>query len=418
MYNYNYNYHIALSFAEEDRQTAKELWQALQSKGLRVFYDREHQQRRWEADLTKAWTNVYQQDSQYCLMLISENYASKYLTNFQRQFSNLRPDYIVQLHLDNTQVCDTLTTNGIFHKREKIYPEIVDILIAKLFNPDLVKSFEDPEIGSYHLHIDGSEDINYDLVKKKLMSRDFKEVTEAKIRNSIPGPQRTRKPDVYEVHTPEKQNIENFERLITAERKDGRISDEDISELRNLLFNHPGTVIEVEQKVGCMSKEGEWIYDDSTNNFIELSQSNTIGANCFEVHHQIDITRRNKDSGVEPLELRELLQLSVEAGLNVGGWFVLERNERWSYRSNSFLPLQTGEHEFLRQYYLFNKSIREYLDQQSLEVSYRMIVEKIIGIWKIGATSESNPIALGNIKFFTKQDCQKEKGTGQYVVNH
>lgn len=398
MYNYNYKYHIALSFAEEDRQTAKELWQTLSSKGLRIFYDREHQQRRWEADLTKAWTNVYEKDSQYCLILISENYVTKYLANFKRQFSNLRPDYLIQFQLDDTQVSDILTTNRILDKREKTYPEIVDILIGKLFNPDSVKVFKDPEIGSYHLHIDGSEHINYDLVNTKLMSRDFKEVKEEKIRNSIPGPQRARKPEVYEVHTPEEHNNENFKRLITAEKKDGSISDEDIFELSDLLSNYPGTVIEVEQIVGLMSKEGEWIYDNLTNNFIEIPQSNTIGADCFEVHHQIDIPRKNKFSDIDPLSLEDLLQLSVKTGLNVGGWFLFDKDERWSYRSNSFLPLKTQEHEFLRQYHLFNKSIREYLEPRSLEVSHRMLVERIIRIWKI------SPIRTSFFPMYNKLD--------------
>ena len=394
----DYKYHVALSFAGEDRKIAEELWQAMTNKGLRVFYDKEHQPELWGADLTKDLPDVYSQDSQYCLMLISENYFKKKWTNFERQFVVARNlferEYILPIRLDDTQMTGIPRTIGILDLREMTIAEIIDVLVAKLFNPESVKTFKDSEIGRWHLHIDSSDNFDFNLVEE-LSDRDFS-VTKTRIQKWISGPQRSTKSDVYEVHTPENQNTEDFSQLITVERRkrNGEITDGDISDLLKLLSNYTGTVIEVEKKVGSINEKGEWsgrfIEDDSMTDPVGLFRTNSVGQDLLEIHHQIDIPRKNDDSDIDPLNLEDLRRLSVDTGLDIGGWFLFERKKRWSYRSNSFLPLQTEDHEFLRQYRLFNQSLCQYLEQQNLKASHRMIVEKIIGIWKVNPPAHDN----------------------------
>ena len=412
----DYRYHVALSFAKEDRQTAEELWQALTEKGLRVFYDKEHQSRLLGADLTQKLADVYDKQSQYCLMLISKNYAQRDWPNFERQIAVARNlserEYILPLQLDDTQIPSIPKTIGILDGRENItYAEIVDVLVAKLFSPDPINTFEDEEIGSCHLHIDSGDNCDFNSVREALTYRDFS-VKEARIRRWIEGPQRVRQTDIYEVHTPEKQKSEVFSQLITAERDAGQVRNEDISHILSLISKYPGTVIEVEKKVFSINQEGKWsgrlTDDDSMLNSFSLPSNSTIAKDLLEVHHQIDI-KRNSNSDDEPLSLDDLRQLSVETGLNVGGWFLFERERRWSYRSNSFLPLSTAKHEFLRQYHLFKEVLEQHLHQNNLKASHRMIVERVLGIWKVDALSPQDSFITSDPPSGTAEHLERRK---------
>jgi hypothetical protein len=264
--------------------------------------------------------------------------------------------------------------------------------------------FDDHQLEQLHLHIDGSGRLNWKEITTKLSDWHF-EFKTAEIRDCSAGPQRSIKPDIYGRHTPERQGVEDFSFLITAKLNTGEKSNIDkIPELLKLLSAYPGSVVEIEKEVGFINTKALSFIDftDLTANPISLPNF-VVEQNLLEVHHQIDIPNEIGDTDTSPLDFKLLLELSREAEMEVGGWFLFERSERWSYRSNSFLQLETLDHynEFLRQYKSFNKL----LHKVAPSARHRMLVEQVLGIWKadgIGPSTTNYPAQYG--RSLTRQD--------------
>ncbi|MDF5713920.1 MAG: hypothetical protein PUP93_08510 [Rhizonema sp. NSF051] len=243
-------------------------------------------------------------------------------------------------------------------------------------------NFFDHQLEQLHLHVDGSGRLNWKEITNKLSDWHF-EFKTAEIRDWSAGPQRSIKPDIYGRHTPERQGVEDFSFLITAKLNAGGVSYIDkIPELLKLLSAYPGSVVEIEKEVGFINTKGALSFIDFTDltaNLISLPNF-VFEQNLLEVHHQIDIPNETGDTETKPLDFKLLLELSREAEMEVGGWFLFKRNDRWSYRSNSFLKLETPEHynEFLRQYKSFHKLLRHVAPS----AYHRMLVEQVLGIWK------------------------------------
>ena len=69
---------VALSFAGEDRQHAKELADLLDSGGYEVFYDEYEQAELWGKNLLEYLSTVYKDKARYCVVFLSEFYAEKW----------------------------------------------------------------------------------------------------------------------------------------------------------------------------------------------------------------------------------------------------------------------------------------------------------------------------------------------------
>lgn len=255
-------------------------------------------------------------------------------------------------------------------------------------------NFSDRQLEQLHLHIDGSGLLNWEEISTKLSEWHF-EFKTAEIKDWSAGPQRSIKPNIYSRHTPEREGVEDFSFLITAKlNSGGRTNIDKIPELLKVLSAYPGSVVEIEKEIGFINTKGALSFidfTDITTNLISLPNF-VVEQNLLEIHHQIDITNKTGDTDTNPLDLKLLLELSREAEIEVGGWFLFKRSERWSYRSNSFLKLETLEHynEFLRQYKSFHKLLR----QVAPSAYHRMLVEQVLGIWKandIGLSTTNYP---------------------------
>lgn len=74
---------FAFSFAGEDREIVKEIYNRLNSKGFSVFYDYAYQAQLVGKDLYTALRDLYKSKGKYVVCFISEHYAKKVWTNLE-----------------------------------------------------------------------------------------------------------------------------------------------------------------------------------------------------------------------------------------------------------------------------------------------------------------------------------------------
>ena len=101
-----YQYDVALSFAGEDRSFAKAICVALKREGIKVFYDKDEDVNLWGKDLATRLKEVYCDDSQYCIIILSDSYVNKKWPRLELQHAIRRSieqkgeDYILPVCLD------------------------------------------------------------------------------------------------------------------------------------------------------------------------------------------------------------------------------------------------------------------------------------------------------------------------------
>lgn len=130
-------YDIAISFAGEDRPLAEQLASFLVTKGLNVFYDEYAKAELWGKDLYSHLQTIYRTEAKFCLMLISEHYATKQWTNHERRAAQARAiressEYILPLRLDDASVEGILDTVGYVDYRKSTPEQIVDLISEKV----------------------------------------------------------------------------------------------------------------------------------------------------------------------------------------------------------------------------------------------------------------------------------------------
>ncbi|QUM86154.1 toll/interleukin-1 receptor domain-containing protein [Moritella sp. 28] len=131
-------YDVVISFAGEDRKIAEAIASNLVTRGINVFYDEYEQANLWGKDLYVHLTKIYRDESKYCLMLISENYAKKQWTNHERKAAQARAfqensEYILPLRLDDAEIDGILGTTGYIDYRHCSLEKIISMLAEKVF---------------------------------------------------------------------------------------------------------------------------------------------------------------------------------------------------------------------------------------------------------------------------------------------
>lgn len=136
-------YDVVISFAGEDRSVAESIASNLVIKGINVFYDEYEQANLWGKDLYVHLTKIYRDDSKFCLMIISENYAKKQWTNHERKAAQARAfhensEYILPLRLDDAEIDGILGTTGYIDYRHVTLERVIDLLTDKViqYNKD------------------------------------------------------------------------------------------------------------------------------------------------------------------------------------------------------------------------------------------------------------------------------------------
>jgi len=138
--NTEHTYDVALSFAGEDRNIAREIAERLRAAGYTVFFDEYEKAALWGEDLTVKLQDIYQRLSRFCVMFISSNYAEKAWTKHERRAALSRAlaeqtAYILPIRLDNTNLPGLPDVVGYLDLRSISIAEVYSLLLTKLGAP-------------------------------------------------------------------------------------------------------------------------------------------------------------------------------------------------------------------------------------------------------------------------------------------
>lgn len=132
-----FTWDVAVSFAGEDREIAKQFRDECKEHGIQVFYDFDQQAVLWGNDLSKVLTEVYRNDAQFMVIIISKDYPEKDWTNFEfvngKDAEKERPlEYLLPVRLDDTHIVGLKETIGIIDLRKQTIKEVVNVLTEKI----------------------------------------------------------------------------------------------------------------------------------------------------------------------------------------------------------------------------------------------------------------------------------------------
>jgi hypothetical protein len=245
-------------------------------------------------------------------------------------------------------------------------------------------------IDSIHVHVDGGgTKAAVEKIVDSLRAEGFAGTTTSIIARAG-GPQRTDDPFIttYDNHTPGegKEALEFFSTTLLADNLDGLSSvTVPLRKILTMLSSEPGIgkgiVVEVERVIGKGEAEIQW----TTN---EIDESLDIrspdvgfmrkkGTAPVEIHYAFEIPKSGEWKDKHPIDLQELTTLCRDKGIRIGGWFLFEEDDQWSYRSNQFAWFDKKG---------IAHSQREKLAEVLLDLGFeskpRSLVEQILGVWR------------------------------------
>jgi len=132
-----FEYDVALSFAGEDRDIARKLFKALESRNVKVFFDEVEKHILWGKNLRDYFSKVYGPKSRYIIPLISKSYPDKDWPDYElyiakEEAKKREGEFILPVRLDDTKVVGIHGTTGYLDFRKEGIEEIVNTFLEKL----------------------------------------------------------------------------------------------------------------------------------------------------------------------------------------------------------------------------------------------------------------------------------------------
>ncbi len=129
-------YDVAISFAGEDREIAKEISYQLKQYGIKTFYDKDEVSNLLGENLFTTLAEIYS-SARYCIVLISINYKSKAWTKHELSFIQARalqePNaYLIPILLDETRIPGILPVVAHLKYPDNDAAYIANIICEKL----------------------------------------------------------------------------------------------------------------------------------------------------------------------------------------------------------------------------------------------------------------------------------------------
>jgi hypothetical protein len=136
----SWQYDVALSYAGEDRVQARELAKRIQMAGYSVFYDEFEEL--WGQDLSVKLHEVYEKQSRFCVILVSEHYVKKPWTNMERKAVLARAmqedtAYLLPIRLDDSELPGLPAVIAYKDLRQQSMEEILESLKRILGPPPI-----------------------------------------------------------------------------------------------------------------------------------------------------------------------------------------------------------------------------------------------------------------------------------------
>lgn len=159
----SYKYDVALSFAGEQRMYVEKVASSLKRLGVSCFYDNDNQVDLWGKNLIQYLSDIYINQSKYCVIFISKEYCEKNWTIFESEAAEERnffshdferyQQYILPVRFDNSEIPGLRSSWG-YIDGTKVSPEELAEKIAQKVNPSFTSSPFDHEQS-----IDNLEDV-------------------------------------------------------------------------------------------------------------------------------------------------------------------------------------------------------------------------------------------------------------------
>jgi hypothetical protein len=149
--NEKIEFDVALSFAEEDRETAHCIAAQLRDDGVKVFYDEFFQCNSWDKILYEYISEIHINRAKYRVMLISENFIKNKWTDHERKRALATifvqgGDCILPVQLDDTVLPGLSETIKYIDLRNKDISHLVDLISERIREEDesfLEKAYND-----------------------------------------------------------------------------------------------------------------------------------------------------------------------------------------------------------------------------------------------------------------------------------
>ena len=134
----SFEYDVCLSFAGEQRDYVEAVNIELEASGVRVFYDEAERASLWGKDLYSHLAEIYQFKCRYCVMFISQEYASKRWPTHERKSAQARAladtqnGYILPARFDDTPIPGLLDTTSYIDLRQRTPPDLAALIRDKI----------------------------------------------------------------------------------------------------------------------------------------------------------------------------------------------------------------------------------------------------------------------------------------------
>lgn len=130
-------YEIVLSFAGENRRYVEDLANYLRKNSVTVFYDKQEEADLWGKEMSDELDGIYSEEGRYCVMFVSVHYANKMWARHERRSAferamKDRPEYILPVRFDETEVPGLRSTIGYIDGNTKTPKELGKLISQKL----------------------------------------------------------------------------------------------------------------------------------------------------------------------------------------------------------------------------------------------------------------------------------------------
>lgn len=238
------------------------------------------------------------------------------------------------------------------------------------------------QLSSIHLHIDGAGTTSESQHIIKDFERSGAAVKFTHITAAIAGPQRLDYPETYRTHTPGNEGREDFDYFSTIRFGNYEATIEALRVLLPRLDLKAGVVVEAEQVVGVISKEGKW--SGSIKPQVPVINPLDVGFECvqtqpIEIHHGFNVPKQAMSERTShPIDLEVLINDCTNLDIRLGGWFLFEKRGEWAFRSNMFAEANVSSKLISEHRAKLNK----YLARYTFCSPVWTIVEYVLGVWK------------------------------------
>jgi hypothetical protein len=182
---HEYRYDVAISFARDQRDYAREVQHELFIKGIRCFFDEIQQVQLWGQDLVERFDEVFRKDAQFCVACVSSEWVERVWPAHERRSALARaiqePGYILPVRFDDSEVPGLSPTIAYLDGNE-IDPEnlanMIAVKLASRHRPNYLPPLPNRLFASLEIPAGDEEEEEKVLSRAVAFLSDLEELTE------------------------------------------------------------------------------------------------------------------------------------------------------------------------------------------------------------------------------------------------